>query len=274
MTISLEVLSTREGVLMYPNQAAEEIENGGTFIAEVTYETLSTRAGVLRFPQEAANRILEIAASSSSSSPLLNGLVSYYKFLSNGNDSVSENNLNIASGTLITGKINGALNTGVALGDFELQSVTDLTISLWINLGTDATDSTLKAGFIRLTSSTNQILELSWSDRDGNDIEVRWYHDISPAEDTKTTTYSAVTSDNQWIHVVVTSGSEFNLYIDGQYLNNDNQQPMPDDIISIVVNCWEDYTSKAGDIGIWSRLLSEEEILQLYNSGNGLDPTA
>jgi hypothetical protein len=72
MTISLDVLSIREGVLMYPDIAANEIADGGTFdpledSEKITYEVLSTRAGVLRFPEAAASRIAAIASSSSSS---------------------------------------------------------------------------------------------------------------------------------------------------------------------------------------------------------------
>ena len=72
MTISLDVLSTREGVLMYPDIVANEIADGGTFSPledsnQITYDVLSTRAGVLRFPEAAADRIDQIASSSSSS---------------------------------------------------------------------------------------------------------------------------------------------------------------------------------------------------------------
>lgn len=69
MSIAIEVLATREGVLLYPDQAAAEIADGGTFdpleaTNQVTYEVLSTRAGVLRFPDQAAARIAEVNASS------------------------------------------------------------------------------------------------------------------------------------------------------------------------------------------------------------------
>lgn len=69
MAIAIEVLATREGVLQYPDIAAQEIADGGTFdplesSSQITYEVLSTRAGVLRFPQEAADRIAFIGSSS------------------------------------------------------------------------------------------------------------------------------------------------------------------------------------------------------------------
>lgn len=67
MAISIEVLATREGVLQYPDIAAQEIYDGGSFTPQndsITYEVLSTRAGVLRFPQEAADRIAFIGSSS------------------------------------------------------------------------------------------------------------------------------------------------------------------------------------------------------------------
>lgn len=69
MAIAIEVLATRAGVLRYPDQAALEIFDGGTFdpvdeAGSITYEVLSTRAGVLRFPQEAADRLAYIGSSS------------------------------------------------------------------------------------------------------------------------------------------------------------------------------------------------------------------
>lgn len=70
MAISLDVLSTREGILMYPDIAANEIADGGTFDPledsdQITYDVLSTRAGVLRFPEAAAARIAALVSSSS-----------------------------------------------------------------------------------------------------------------------------------------------------------------------------------------------------------------
>ena len=66
MTISLDTLSTREGVLMYPNQAAAILANAppGSTHTEITDEVLATRAGCLRFPNEAAAYIAELIPSS------------------------------------------------------------------------------------------------------------------------------------------------------------------------------------------------------------------
>jgi len=70
MAISLDVLSTREGILMYPDIADNEIADGGTLDPledsdQITYDVLSTRAGVLRFPEAAAARIAALVSSSS-----------------------------------------------------------------------------------------------------------------------------------------------------------------------------------------------------------------
>lgn len=217
-----------------------------------------------------ASRVPAALVGSSVPSVDIPDLVAYYRFDGNGNDSSGFRNLTIHSGTLVAGKVSGALNSGVASGDFEI-TLTDITISLWVNIGADDEDSTLKAGFIRLTDGIDQTIEFSWSGRDGEFVNFRWYYNIEPAEDFIDTQLNGVTSDSQWIHAVVTAGSEFNVYLDGQYLNNDNALPMPSEVTSLVINCLEDYNSKVGDVAIWNRALSEAEILQLYNSGSGVN---
>ena len=276
MTISLDVLSTREGVLMYPQQAAEEIENGGTFTAEVTYETLSTRAGVLRFPQEAANRILEIAASSSSSSSpsLLTDLIAYYRFNGDGSDSSSNgNDLTIDSGTLVPGKINGALQEGFAEAATVVQTTGEVTISMWINIGVDAED-TAAAGRVQVTDGLN-FIRLTQSSRNGSAIVAEFRVSDGSTEQFVENIDVSVTSDTQWLNVVgvMPVDGQMYLYVNGVY-NNASVVPFPFEISSIQVNSIPDAVSKVGDVGIWNRALSESEILQLYNSGNGYDPTA
>ena len=164
------------------------------------------------------------AALLSRSAPGVNipDLVAYYRFSGNGNDSSGNGwNLTVHSGTLVAGKVTGALNAGVASGDFEV-TASDITISLWVNIGADDEDSTLKAGFIRLSDGVDQTIEFSWSGRNANEVNFRWFYEIPPASDNRDTLFSSVSSDNQWIHAVVVVGGEFNVYLDGEYLNNDN----------------------------------------------------
>lgn len=68
MTISLTTLSTRAGVLSYPNQAADILANEPPMSTDpvITDEVLATREGCLRFPNEAAAYIAELIPSSSS----------------------------------------------------------------------------------------------------------------------------------------------------------------------------------------------------------------
>lgn len=59
MAITPELLTTREGVLRFPNEAASILQgtSAGSTNAIITDEVLATRAGVLRFPTEAADYI-------------------------------------------------------------------------------------------------------------------------------------------------------------------------------------------------------------------------
>ena len=69
MAVSLTVLSTRAGVLRYPNEAAAILTNEPISDASPplhpTSEVLQTRAGCLRFPTQAAEYIAELIPSSS-----------------------------------------------------------------------------------------------------------------------------------------------------------------------------------------------------------------
>lgn len=66
MAISLTTLSTREGVLAYPNEAADILANEPPSSTDpvITDEVLATRAGCLRFPNEAAAYIADLIPSS------------------------------------------------------------------------------------------------------------------------------------------------------------------------------------------------------------------
>jgi hypothetical protein len=70
MSIPLSTLSTRAGVLMYPSEAAQVLENNppNSTHPVITDEVLATRAGCLMYPSIAAGYIDELSDSSSSSS--------------------------------------------------------------------------------------------------------------------------------------------------------------------------------------------------------------
>ena len=62
MSIPLTSLNTREGVLRFPNEAAQALSDTPPESTNplLTDEVMATRAGVLRFPNEAANFIQDI----------------------------------------------------------------------------------------------------------------------------------------------------------------------------------------------------------------------
>ncbi len=210
---------------------------------------------------------------------LLTDLIAYYRFNGNGNDSSGNNrDLGINSGTLVPGALNGALSSGFAQtpDPLDLPLGKSLTISAWVNLGASIEDS-LDAALIVLTTTTDPARKLIVKSRDETNVTVKLeYTDSTATLYENSGNYNLLISDNQWLHVVavVSQTGGMSLYVDGTLLTTEIHPNEDFTVGTIGINTLPDAESKAGDIGIWSRALSQAEVTQLYNSGNGLDPTA
>lgn len=208
---------------------------------------------------------------------LLTDLIAYYRFNGNGNDSSGNSrNLSIDSGSLVPGAINSALSAGYAINDaLNVIFGKELTISMWVNLGIDSVAYDPAAIMSLTTDLDPSERKLTVSSRDGTNVRVKIeYTDSTTTIYENAAIYTDVLSDDQWIHVVavVSQTGGMLLYADGDLIATEIHPNEDFTVTNISVNTIPNAESKAGDIGIWKRALSEAEILQLYNSGNGLDP--
>jgi len=204
---------------------------------------------------------------------LITDIIAYYRFNSSGEDTVNGRDLTVESGTFVDGKINGALQEGFAEAATVVQTTGEVTISMWINIGIDAED-TAAAGQVQVTDGLN-LIRLTQSSRNGSAIVAEFRVSDGSTEQFVENADVSVTSDTEWLHVVgvMPVDGQMYLYVNGVY-NNASVVPFPFEISSIQVNSTPDAVSKVGDVGIWNRALTQSEVTQLYNSGNGLDPTA
>jgi hypothetical protein len=81
-----------------------------------------------------------------------------------------------------------------------------------------------------------------------------------------------------WVHVVGTyDGASQKLYVNGVLdRQRSNSGPLFTNNIPLVIGNWwsatRPFTGEIDEVGVWSRALSETEILELYNNGNGFNP--
>jgi len=198
-----------------------------------------------------------------STTGIKNGLTAYYPFDTNAGDySGNENNATNHGATLTTGKINGAYAFD---GDEDyiersLTLTSGSTIAFWAKPNIEHSNCFIFAH----TSTTEQWAFRLWSD------DRMWFQ--STTGNTVTINVPNLNTD-AWNYVVlsINTNGVMTLFLDGE---NKNTAQMNGDITTNTIG---DYTFASGfgfngtldEVAVWNRALSEEEILLLYNNGNG-----
>lgn len=220
---------------------------------------------------------------------LLDNLISYWKCDENAGatslvDSVGGNNLSKnGSATFGVGKINNGTDLESGTSDFwsianALQSGLGITgafsISAWIKLETVGS-STIVGKFSDATGESYLFYVTS-------DGKLRLLVSVSGTDsDERFKTSSGSLSTGVWVHVVATfdPSASMKLYINGTEDTGTQSGSVPASFASntqpVTVGANSGGTPRYFDgmideVGIWSRALSSGEVLELYNSGNGL----
>jgi hypothetical protein len=226
-----------------------------------------------------------------------NGLVSWFPFNGNANDT-SGNGFNgtVSGATLTTdrfGNNNSAYNFSdnqqITIPNSADQNPYPLTISLWYNPSTHPTGTSTNIfskyvaaswnGFQIVyadnTNVTNDGVVInngfgtsSWYTRDLNNRVIGYYG--SPGF------LQANVATNTWYHYVfVLDATGGKIYVNGQLISSDNWDGTPGVAINNFLwkiggqyegNSW--FNGKIDDIGIWNRALNQTEISGLYNGVN------
>jgi hypothetical protein len=195
------------------------------------------------------------------------GLLAFWKLNGNGNDSSGNNNhlTNVNNVTFSSGKIGSASNfTAGKYFSSEVQiggtgNAQNFTFSLWIK--------TIQ------NSSTNKMISAA-----GNynyyfmEYAGKIYANFGGSQFNSTSNVN----DGNWHHVVVTYDRvKLRIYIDGVLEVDQNETgvtPLSYVYIGSDDNGGQSLFGSLDSIGIWNRALTSEEVTQIYNDGNGLEP--
>ena len=221
------------------------------------------------------------------------GLLAYYKLDGNGKDERNYAPLTETNVTWETGKIEDAGNfiadesrleaTDSSLFNFD--SSDSFSFSLWFKR-----ISINNYGFIldkRSSDSTYRGYNIAFNG-DDNNIDVVLSHDRDAGERLYVRTQNSYTDTNKWYHLVITydgstNSSGLKIYVDTveqvcDYLYNNLTGDMTNFIKLRIGSLSYADTNQAesllDEIGIWDRVLTPEEVSDLYNEGIGLTYTA
>jgi hypothetical protein len=188
-------------------------------------------------------------------------------------DSVSTNHGTAGSGVTYTPgpvgnafQFNGTSNGVISLPNNSLNFTGDFSISLWIN--TSGGNSMLIGNTTVATQG-----QCGWHLMYSSSLDFYIYNDGSYyGFGTNTLTL------NQWNHIVITSTSGANkIYRNGVLVTTNTSTVRPNyrttvspkiGRSSITDGFW--YTGKMDAITTWNKILTEDEIIQLYNMGGGI----
>ena len=208
---------------------------------------------------------------------LNDGLVAYWKLdeesgtrvdsTGNGNDLTDNNSVGYA-----IGKINSAAvfdGTNYLSASLISQTLSAATISFWFKGGAQTFQYGAILEMVDAGESSEAYLGIypnPHSDAEGLDI----YNGDGWLGDS-----GVNVCDNAWHHICATidSSGSIECYIDGNLVitGSYGQQVNPGTILHIGTNGNGEFlTGLVDEAGIWNRALSQAEIAQLYNSGNGL----
>lgn len=234
-------------------------------------------------------------AAAGGGSPLLTGIVSYWKLEESGTnnriDELGTNTLTASAGMTNTASAiigNGALFNGSSklsvASNASIEFTTNFSVSLWIYQASIATniafinkwDYPTDASFTLQTSNTdaaNLRLFVADSDLDGGSNIVdtsganlsngTWYHVV--------VVYDGTQTGNTNRAKIYVNGSDLTVNVLGTIVASINQSVAP-----LNFSSWEGASRFMGngdrldEIGVWSRSLTSAEVTQLYNGGAGL----
>lgn len=216
--------------------------------------------------------------SSGSSSPLLDGLVGYWKLdESSGNATDYSGNSNTGTPTGVTQGASGKINTAYTFAGGG---------SSYLDCGTNASLRMTAAGtlsaWVYQTTSNNYATVIGNddfdTDRHGYNFFIRLNGTISlelASASASQSVNGSTISNNSWHHIAATwDGTNVHIYIDGVDGGANSQTVTPTantasfKIGNASIGSY-DYVGTVDEVGVWNRALTGAEITSLYNSGSG-----
>jgi hypothetical protein len=225
------------------------------------------------------------------SSNISNGLIAYYPFNGNANDSSGNGNNGIVSGAILTPDRNGSASSAYLFNGsnsfidipnkFFNNGWDSSTVSLWFNPDKHASSTANGPGQTFFNTNPHRGEGVGYSYNGSKKI----YHYKSSDGinwdllSNKEFNYSNVTL-NDWYHlVIVKSNLIYNYYINGVLVDSFSVSKKPaKDLYSLrigAITCCspETFSGKLDDFRFYNRALSNSEVINLYNSEKPTPPS-
>lgn len=210
-------------------------------------------------------------------STLLTGLVSYWKLdESSGNalDSVGSNHLSLTGGVTqgAAGKIGTAYTFNGSTGRLNLASAVIGTLPFTVSFWMKGTGAVSLERILSIKAANNNNLYSIYSDAIGRPVAQHW--DGSQA----IATFGSVAKNGNWNHIVAlfTSNSSRSITMNNAAFVTETtaQNALTVTLTQIAYFNFNSldqqyYNGSLDEIGIWNRILTADEITELYNSGSG-----
>jgi len=208
---------------------------------------------------------------------ILNGCISYYNFNNNANDGVGSNNGTLSGPTLTNGKIGQCYEfdgTDSITINKPVSSL-DYSISLWVETSKTTSE------FVLDTVLSGVVSKRTWLELNrvvSGDVAFVQRNEANDAWNILVTDNVNI-SNGAFNHITITKeGTIGKIYVNGTLVKTDTVYDITlcdsnynygKNADSSVVN----YVGKLDEVGIWNKVLTQDEITTLYNSGNGYNPT-
>jgi hypothetical protein len=204
------------------------------------------------------------------------GLVAYYMFDSNANDSSGNGKTATLNGspTYVAGRTGNAVSLSgssqyVSLPSGIVSGLNDFTISTWVKITTLSTWSRI------FDFGTGTTVNMFLTPQSGNGVRFAITTNGSGSEQRINGTAALATGT--WVHVAVTlSGNTGTLYVNGAVVGTNTSMTLKPSSLGTTGNNWigrsqysDPYLNgQIDNFRIYNRALSASEISSLYSSGN------
>ncbi len=212
------------------------------------------------------------------------GITHYYK-LDGSSDPVldelfTSNGTNSGATPSVTGKINTAYDFESSESDFitlgDEVTTNQISVSAWLKLESNVVSG---QGYFWFTKDDNAVR--SWAFvisevTEENRLALQWGTSITKSSNTNLTT-------GVFHHIVVTmddSTNELKFYVNGVSIQNTTNSGSPAGGSSTLFIGKREFSGAEGyydgvvdELGVWNRTLTQAEVVQLYNNGDGISYT-
>lgn len=268
------------------NEGSSPLSNYTTFVSYGIYNITTLYEGNENYTPAIETWFVNVVPASNLSFPF-EGLLSYWKlddtFLDElgANNASSEGSIDFVEGIFNNGSRTDNSGEGVNVTDTSDLEIAEGSISLWINPNTWGTSYTQRI-IAKGKGASDDLTAFTLQSNDGSTKSIHFqlqkpddsgYWRFEPISNTVSNIPTGI-----WSHITITWGSDgLKFYLNGTSFGTDTSGYNSDGFINSSRN-WQisgwggnnrNFDGTIDEVAFWNRSLSSQEILNLYNSGEG-----